>query len=52
MMEQSTELKKAKKKVGGLESELNKAKLVLPTTDQLKANLALLNKLGMPTMRL
>ncbi|GFS38412.1 hypothetical protein Acr_00g0057380 [Actinidia rufa] len=32
-------VKKTKKKVGSLESELNKAKLALATTDQLKADL-------------
>ncbi|GFS41351.1 hypothetical protein Acr_00g0073870 [Actinidia rufa] len=36
--EQSTELKRAKSNVGGLESELNKAKLTLGTTNQLKGS--------------
>ncbi|GFS42474.1 hypothetical protein Acr_00g0080030 [Actinidia rufa] len=53
MKEPSVELKKAKKKVGSLESELNKAKLKLAAIDQLKANLAiLLSKPRMPAMRL
>ena len=34
MMEQSTELKRAKKKVGNLKSELNEAKLALATSEQ------------------
>ena len=37
---QSAELKKTKKKVGSLESELNKAKLILAVTNHLKADLA------------
>ena len=40
MVEQSTELKRAKKKVDNLESELNKAKLALAVIDHLKADLA------------
>ena len=40
MVEQSTELKRAKKKVGNLKSELNKAKLAMATIDNWKANLA------------
>ena len=40
MAEQSVELKKAKKKVGSLKSELNKRKLALAATDQLKVDLA------------
>ena len=40
MAEQSTELKRAKKKTGSLESELNKARLALANINQLKANLA------------
>ena len=39
MVEQSAELKRAKKKVGNLESKLNKTKLALAATDQLKADL-------------
>ena len=40
MKEQSVELKRAKKKIGSLESELNKAKLLLTAIDQLKEDLA------------
>ena len=40
MKEKSIELKKAKKKVGSLESELKKAKLELATIEQLKVDLA------------
>ena len=40
MKEQSSELKKTKKKMGSLESKLNKAKLTLAATNQLKADLA------------
>ena len=40
MKEQSAELKRAKKKIGDLESELNKAKLSLTAIDQLKEDLA------------
>ena len=39
-MEQSSELKRTKKKVRNLESKLNKAKLALATINQLKAYLA------------
>ena len=41
MIEWSAELKRAKKKVGNLESKLNKAKLALAAIDQLKTNLAI-----------
>ena len=44
MVEQSTELKRAKKKVGSLEFELNKAKLALAATDQLKADLVVVEQ--------
>ena len=40
MAEQSAEMKRAKKKMGNLEFELNKAKLALGEIDQLKADLA------------
>ena len=40
MKEQSIELKRAKKKMGGLESELNKAKVALASMDAMKRNLA------------
>ena len=40
MAEQSVELKRDKKKVGDLESKLNKAKLALATIQQLKVDLA------------
>ena len=40
MKEQSNELKKAKRKIDGLESELNKAKIMLADVDQLKTDLA------------
>ena len=39
MTEQSTELKRAKKKVSNLESELNKANIALAILDQLKPDL-------------
>ena len=39
MEEHSTKLKRAKKKMGSLESELKKARLMLAEVDQLKANL-------------
>ena len=41
MIVRSAELKRAKKKVGILESKLNKAKLALAAIDQLKTNLAI-----------
>ena len=44
MKQLSIELKNTKKKVGILESELNKAKLVLTATDQLKANLVVVEQ--------
>ena len=40
MAEHSIELKRAKKKMGNLESELNKARLAQANIDQLKADLA------------
>ena len=40
MKKQSVKLKKSKKKVGSLESELNKAKLALTATNLLKVDLA------------
>ena len=39
MAEHSVELKRAKKKMGNLESELNKARLMLAKVDKLKADL-------------
>ena len=42
MKDQLAKLKRANKKVGSLESELNKAKLALAATDQLKEDLAAL----------
>ena len=44
MKDQSTELQRAKKKVGNQESKLNKAKLALSATDQLKSDLAATKK--------
>ncbi|GFY96449.1 hypothetical protein Acr_11g0007550 [Actinidia rufa] len=44
MKQQLTELKKTKKKVDSLESELNKAKLTLDSIDQLKAYLTATEK--------
>ena len=41
MKKQSNELKRTKRKVGSLESELNKAKATLAATDQLKVDLAI-----------
>lgn len=40
MKDQLAELKRAKKKVGSLKLELNKAKLALSAADQLKSDLA------------
>ena len=39
MKDQSAELKRSNKKVGNLESELNKAKLALSVADKLKTDL-------------
>ncbi|GFY84010.1 hypothetical protein Acr_03g0007840 [Actinidia rufa] len=44
VQDQLAKLKRANKKVGSLESELNKAKLALVATDQLKADLAALEQ--------